>query len=64
MGEIFERKPKACEVWGSQDGDFEDYCILRYGTSKSGRSLPVFWENLLPLSSAPRMEQRVTPKRC
>jgi hypothetical protein len=31
---------------------YEDYCLLGYNTLESGRSLPTFWKNILPLEEA------------
>jgi hypothetical protein len=36
-----------CEIWGSNSSDCEEYCLLRYYATYSGRSLLMFQRNVL-----------------
>jgi hypothetical protein len=51
-----------CVISGSHISEYDEYCLLWCDAVYSGRSLLMFWRNILPLSS--RLKIKPSKQRC
>jgi hypothetical protein len=46
------------EIWGSNDGNYAEYCLLECDDVHSGWNLLTFWRNVVPPTSGSKSKPR------